>query len=134
MEFSLARQTSGFGKPTEHGLSSSIKLGRTDVGAAAAASHTATLAGSDRIYDAVLKQYGAHRVDNLEEFIDLACVTDIKLDLTTYNEMGYDFLTVPLVHPRYGAAASRLRGRRMFALTLAPQRGRSCTPPTGATP
>ena len=38
-----------------------MKVGRTELGAAAAASHTAALAGADAIYDAVFKQYGVWR-------------------------------------------------------------------------
>src|SRR5690606_1738973 len=34
------------------------KIGRTDSGAKAAASHTAALAGDDAVYDALFKQYG----------------------------------------------------------------------------
>ena len=36
-----------------------MKVGRSEVGVAAAISHTAALAGSDAIYDAVFRQYGA---------------------------------------------------------------------------
>ncbi len=50
-----------------------IKLGRTDVGAAAASSHTAALAGTDAIFDALFKQYGVYRAGNIEEFYDVAC-------------------------------------------------------------
>ena len=49
-----------------------MKVGRSEVGAEAAASHTASLAGSDAIYDAVLKQYGAHRAATTDELIDIA--------------------------------------------------------------
>ena len=38
-----------------------MKVGRSTVGAAAAASHTASLAGEDAIFDAVLRQHGAYR-------------------------------------------------------------------------
>ena len=53
-----------------------IKLGRTQAGAAAAASHTASLAGEDAIYTALFRQYGVHRVNSIEEFFDIgrACV------------------------------------------------------------
>lgn len=49
-----------------------IKLGRTEAGSAAAASHTAALAGSDAVADAVLRQFGAHRAQSIEEFQDIA--------------------------------------------------------------
>ena len=49
-----------------------MKVGRSSVGARAASSHTASLAGSDAIYDAVFRQYGVHRVTTTEEQIDVA--------------------------------------------------------------
>jgi acyl-CoA synthetase (NDP forming) len=49
-----------------------MKVGRSEVGAQAATSHTASLAGEDAIYDAVLRQYGAWRVNSTEEMLDVA--------------------------------------------------------------
>ncbi|MEE8453445.1 MAG: CoA-binding protein, partial [Limibaculum sp.] len=49
-----------------------MKVGRSEVGAQAATSHTASLAGEDAIYDAVLRQYGAWRVNSTEEMLDIA--------------------------------------------------------------
>ncbi|MVW70987.1 acetate--CoA ligase family protein [Bordetella sp. 15P40C-2] len=49
-----------------------IKSGRSQAGAAAAASHTGALAGDDALYDACLNQYGALRVDSLTEMMDAA--------------------------------------------------------------
>ena len=49
-----------------------LKGGRTDAGGRAARSHTAALAGSDRITDAALKQCGVIRVDELTELVDVA--------------------------------------------------------------
>ena len=49
-----------------------MKTGRSAVGAAAAASHTAALAGSDAVFDAVLRQYGAYRAPTTAEQIDVA--------------------------------------------------------------
>jgi len=48
-----------------------MKVGRSEIGAQAAASHTAALAGSDAIYDSVLRQYGAHRASDTEELLDV---------------------------------------------------------------
>ncbi len=51
-----------------------MKVGRSAIGAAAAAAHTASLAGEDRVYDAVFQQYGAHRAETTEEMLDIAYV------------------------------------------------------------
>jgi acyl-CoA synthetase (NDP forming) len=48
-----------------------IKVGRTTAGAAAAASHTATLAGSDAVFDALFRQHGVYRAQTVEEFLDI---------------------------------------------------------------
>lgn len=49
-----------------------MKVGRSRVGAQAASSHTASLAGEDAVYDAVLRQHGAWRVRSTEEMLDIA--------------------------------------------------------------
>ncbi len=49
-----------------------IKSGRTDEGASAAASHTGSLAGSDQVTDAALKQAGIIRCHNIEEMFNKA--------------------------------------------------------------
>lgn len=47
-----------------------LKAGRTLPGARAASSHTGSLTGSDRVYDAIFVQSGVLRVDTLEELFD----------------------------------------------------------------
>jgi acetyl coenzyme A synthetase (ADP forming)-like protein len=47
-----------------------LKAGRTLVGARAASSHTGSLAGSDKVYNAIFEQCGVIRVDTLEELFD----------------------------------------------------------------
>lgn len=49
-----------------------IKVGRTAAGQVAAASHTASLAGEDRAFDAMCAHYGMHRADSIEELLDVA--------------------------------------------------------------
>ncbi len=48
-----------------------VKSGSTAIGAAAAASHTASLAGADEIYQAVFREYGVFRADSTEEAMDV---------------------------------------------------------------
>lgn len=49
-----------------------MKVGRTEVGAQAVGSHTAALAGSDAVFDAVLRQYGVYRACTTAEQLDVA--------------------------------------------------------------
>lgn len=48
-----------------------IKAGRTQAGERAALSHTGSMAGSDSVYEASLRQCGAIRVHTIEEMFDL---------------------------------------------------------------
>ncbi|MCW4016854.1 MAG: CoA-binding protein [Candidatus Bathyarchaeota archaeon] len=48
-----------------------LKVGRSEAGARAAASHTGSIAGSDKIYDSAFKQVGVLRAADLEEFFDM---------------------------------------------------------------
>src|SRR5271155_5109453 len=49
-----------------------MKVGGSTIGAAAAASHTASLAGSDAIYDAALRQLGVERAKTPEDLVEIA--------------------------------------------------------------
>lgn len=49
-----------------------VKVGRTALGASAAASHTAALAGDDAVFQALFRQHGAWRARTIEEFFDIA--------------------------------------------------------------
>jgi acyl-CoA synthetase (NDP forming) len=110
-----------------------MKVGRSAEGAAAAASHTASLAGSDKIYDAVFAQYGVFRADTTEEMLDAAygCTAGIypqgkKIGLVTIsggvgvqmadyaNKMGLDVAPMPK------AAQKRLKEKLPFASALNP--------------
>lgn len=51
-----------------------MKVGRSELGAAAVSSHTASLAGTDAIYDAVLRRHGVYRARTAEEMVDIAYV------------------------------------------------------------
>ena len=48
-----------------------LKVGRSEAGARAAASHTGAIAGSDNIYASAFKQVGVLRAGDLEEFFDM---------------------------------------------------------------
>jgi len=47
-----------------------LKAGRTLLGAKAASSHTGSLAGPDKVYDAIFDQCGVLRVETMEELFD----------------------------------------------------------------
>lgn len=53
-----------------------IKSGRTEAGAQAVSSHTGTLAGSERAYEAGLRQAGVIRAENVQELFDFSVVLD----------------------------------------------------------
>jgi len=68
------------------------KVGRTDVGAKAAFSHTASLAGSDKVYDAVFQHFNVYRARTAAELIDVAYLlsfgiwpTDNKIAVATIS-------------------------------------------------
>ena len=61
-----------------------IKSGRTIAGAAAAASHTGALAGTEAVYDAIFTQAGIIRVDTIDELFDFASAFAYKNE----NELG----------------------------------------------
>lgn len=54
-----------------------LKVGRTQAGAQAAASHTASLAGEDRVYDAIFRSFGVFRADSTEELLDVAYAASV---------------------------------------------------------
>ncbi|MGK7870070.1 acetate--CoA ligase family protein [Falsiroseomonas sp. E2-1-a20] len=51
-----------------------MKVGRSALGMAAAQSHTASIAGDDRVMDAVLAEFGVHRARTTEELLDVCYV------------------------------------------------------------
>lgn len=53
-----------------------LKMGVSAVGQMAAAAHTGAPAGDDAVFDAMLRQEGAWRVDSLEALLDTAYVAD----------------------------------------------------------
>lgn len=51
-----------------------MKVGRSQLGAQAAASHTASIAGDDRVADAIFEEFGAIRVESADQLLDFARV------------------------------------------------------------
>ena len=60
-----------------------IKSGRTREGAAAAASHTGSLAGTSAVYDAMFEQAGVIRVDTIDELFDFSGAFAFKNESAT---------------------------------------------------
>ncbi len=53
-----------------------LKAGRSEAGAEAMVSHTASLAGNEQVYDAAIKQVGALRLSSWEEYWEIPRVFD----------------------------------------------------------
>jgi acyl-CoA synthetase (NDP forming) len=49
-----------------------MKVGTSEVGTAAAASHTASLTGADAVFDALMRQYDVYRAHSIDELFDVA--------------------------------------------------------------
>ncbi|PKN52421.1 MAG: hypothetical protein CVU55_04035 [Deltaproteobacteria bacterium HGW-Deltaproteobacteria-13] len=69
-----------------------MKAGRSEAGAAAIASHTGSLAGSDAVFDAVCRRTGLVRTHNPEAFFDTLSAFE-KLPLPRGNRMGVFSIT-----------------------------------------
>lgn len=64
-----------------------LKVGRSDEGMRATATHTAAIAGSDQVVDAALAQCGVIRVDDLDELIDFARIVE-RYGVLRYDNVG----------------------------------------------
>lgn len=64
-----------------------IKVGRSEVGATAVASHTASLVGADEVFDTLFAQYGVIRVDSMAELFDVCYAISIGF-LPAGNKFG----------------------------------------------
>lgn len=79
----LAEKARRVGKPL-----AVLKVGRSETGSRAAASHTAALTGSDAVCDAFFRQKGIIRVDDIEGFIDLATAMKSRAPLPRGRGLG----------------------------------------------
>lgn len=64
-----------------------LKVGTSEVGARAAASHTASLVGSDQVFDALFEQYNVLRAESMAELLDLTYALTVG-KLPTGNRAG----------------------------------------------
>jgi acyl-CoA synthetase (NDP forming) len=65
-----------------------MKVGSSEAGAHAAASHTASLAGSDQVYDGLFKQYGVYRARTIDELFDVAYACSVSRQAPRGNRLG----------------------------------------------
>ncbi|NPV77278.1 MAG: acetate--CoA ligase family protein [Anaerolineae bacterium] len=91
-----------------------IKSGRTTSGQRAALSHTGSLAGSDHVYDAVLSECGAIRVETIEEMFDLC----------------KGFANLPVMSGRKLAIVTNSGGPGILAADRAEKEGLFVSPPS----
>lgn len=66
-----------------------LKAGRSEKGMRAAASHTGNLSGSDQHIDALLKKFGAIRVDDLEEMLSVCMAVTTLPALPCRNGLAF---------------------------------------------
>jgi acyl-CoA synthetase (NDP forming) len=110
-----------------------MKVGQTSIGAQAAASHTAALAGSDAVYDSVLRQFGAYRASDTEELVDVtyACGLGVLPKgrrigfLTVSGGVGIQMADAAVaagldVAPMPGPAQARMKALLPYATTRNP--------------
>ncbi|MFD8819208.1 acetate--CoA ligase family protein [Streptomyces sp. NPDC059627] len=71
----VARRAQEAGKPLVV-----LKIGRSEYGQKTAASHTASIAGNDAVADAVFRQYGVIRVDDVDELAETLLLLHKALD------------------------------------------------------
>ncbi len=103
----VASRAAELGKPIV-----AVKAGRTSEGARAAVSHTASIAGSSEVYDAICRQYGLVQAGSVEEMVDLG------LCFQTGRRMGGRRLGV--LTASGGAGALMADAAEMVGLTVPP--------------
>jgi 4-hydroxybutyryl-CoA synthetase (ADP-forming) len=110
-----------------------LKSGRSPEGAKAAMSHTGALMGSDEIYDAVLNQAGAIRVDTMEELFDYAVAFSkqplpLKGDLVIVSNAGGPAIISTDACSKYGIKMASIEDIRPKINAVIPPWGSSRNP------
>jgi len=110
-----------------------LKSGRSTAGAKAAMSHTGALMGSDKIYDALLKQSGAIRVDTMEELFDYATAFSkqpipIKGDFVIVSNAGGPAIITTDACEKYGIKMADITSIRPKIDAVIPPWGSSRNP------
>ncbi|CDI05052.1 4-hydroxybutyrate--CoA ligase [Candidatus Nitrosotenuis uzonensis] len=110
-----------------------LKSGRSPEGAKAAMSHTGALMGSDEIYDAVLNQSGAIRVDSMEELFDYATAFSkqplpLKGDLVIVSNAGGPAIISTDACSKYGIKMASIEDIRPKINAVIPPWGSSRNP------
>ncbi|HXW29030.1 MAG TPA: acetate--CoA ligase family protein, partial [Xanthobacteraceae bacterium] len=106
-----------------------MKVGRSAVGAEAAASHTASLAGSDAVFAAALRSYGVARVETTERFLDLTYAAS-RARLPRGNRLG--IVTISGGAGVLMADAAEAEGLEVPPLPIAAQRRLLAANPLGS--
>ncbi len=88
-----------------------LKVGRSQAGALAAASHTGALATEDRVVDAAIRSSGAIRVGDMEELLDAGAIFASKF--TSYGDK------VAIITTSGGSGIMATDALERFGLTLA---------------
>jgi acyl-CoA synthetase (NDP forming) len=65
-----------------------MKVGRTELGAVAASTHTGSLAGNDAVFDTVFAECGAYRPQSIEEMLDIAYYCTVTGRLPPNDALG----------------------------------------------
>ena len=92
-----------------------LKVGRSDTGRQAAASHTASLAGDDAVFDTLVRSAGIERVETTQQFVDLLYT------LCRRPPVGGDRLGILTVSGGAGVLMADAASAAGFALPPMPQ-------------
>ena len=107
------------------------KVGASDIGAEAALSHTASITGSDVVFDTVVAKYGAHRTSSMDEFYDIGYASSVTRSFPNGNRVGLVTISggvgvlmsdLNYLRPRRHASAKSYRSRGRGTRSTSPDR------------